>query len=107
MVIVPLCALAVLHIKECRFEQRQVKALWNPFFLLFPPVHNDVCLAPAVTKVGLISKSLNLGYCAEKRPADTRHEIKSFTVESKEFSASLHKHEHSRDGGGLYGMCVT
>lgn len=38
-------------------------------------------------------------YSVERLPADTQHQIKSFTVESKEFTLSLHKHESNGDGG--------
>lgn len=50
--------------------------------------------------LSLINESVNLRCSVERLPADTHFQIKSFTVESKEFSLSLHKHE-SNGGGGL------
>ena len=44
--------------------------------------------AHALPHLSLISKCLSLKYSVERLPADTQHQIKSFTVESKEsFSA--------------------
>lgn len=54
---------------------------------------------PSPTWAWLV-KELNLRCSVERLPADTHFQIKSFTVESKEFSLSLHKHE-SNGGGGL------
>lgn len=45
----------------------------------------------------MISERMNLKYSVERLPADTQRQIKSFTVESKGLSLSLHKHE--ADGG--------
>lgn len=62
--------------------------------------------AHALPYLSLISERLNLRCSVERLPADTHHQIKSFTVESKEFSLSLHKHE-SNGGGGLRWMWAS
>lgn len=49
--------------------------------------------AQALPHLSLISERLNLKYSFESLPADTQRQIKRLTVESKEFSLSLHKHE--------------
>lgn len=70
----------------------------NPFtsFIHLCHLHSR----PSLPHLSLISESVNLRCSVERLPADTHFQIKSFTVESKGFSLSLHKHE-SNGGGGL------
>lgn len=63
---------------------------WSLYWLHTFVIHT---YAQALPHLSLISECLNLVYSVERLPADTQHQIKSFTVESKEFSLSLDKHE--------------
>lgn len=60
----------------------------------------------ALPHLSLISECMNPQYSVERLPADIQHQIKSFTLESKGFSLSLHKHE-SNGGDGLRWMWAS
>lgn len=105
-----------MYIKQrvvaCGVTQGHAKGPWKavltkrgdvpPQIILFTSsIHLSSTLTPhALPHLSLISECLNPKYSVERLPADTQHQIKSFTVESKEFSLSLHKHESS-GGDGL------
>lgn len=83
--------------KKCRIRRR-----WFPN----NPLTGFTCVSPTLPiheqlpHLSLISESLKLSCSVKRLPADTQHQIKSFTVKSKEFSLYLHKHE-SVGGSGL------
>lgn len=99
--------------KGCWVTWGQAKGLWKLSCLnrwctvaLQIIIFTKLCLICTHTRVklphlSLISECLNLRCRVERLPTDTQHRIKSFTVESKEFSVFLHKHE-SNGGGGLH-----
>lgn len=115
MLLVPLFGRDSMYVyirTGCWVTQGQELVLWKTVLnekgvvasqiILLPDSH--ICViysnAHALPHLSLISECLNLRCSVERLPADTQLQIKSFTVESKEFSLSLHKHE-GNGGGGL------